>query len=201
MAIRQVHTIIAKNTGKTPIRISIKPTKRSDPLYDADGGQLILNPGKSITVEEERVDLSHLENLRKLGSMKVFKRITEVGEAEEEAESLDLVFEYKIADDEDLTEISPDETVDGLFPEQDTTGTFRITNNGDLDANVSAASFDPGNRASVENFSSSTISGGSSNEFDIGWGFADPFEEDLTVTINGTDYTFTFEGEIVPGGF
>lgn len=205
MASKSIQAVILSNQGRTPIVVSISESRRpsSERIWTGPTGSITLSPGKRIVVELSRVNFSHLRNLERLGSLKIEQRqqaIVIPDEEEEEAEALDLVFEYDISGS-GLTEISPDETVSGLFIDLSDNGSeFRVTNNSGTDANVTAASFSPGTHLSVINFSSSIISSGGTNIFNIQPEIADPFDEDLTITINGVDYTFTLQGTVVSIG-
>jgi len=200
MATKNVNTIKAVNTGLAPIRIAIKPTKRSNPIFNAAGGQVVLNPGKSVVAEEERFDLSHLENLAKLGSMKSTRQVVAVEIPDPIVQTLDLSFTYAIAGP--ATSMEPDAVITGLTPSEFNFSEIVVTNDGDLDADVTAAVISPGaSSTSINGFSGSTIANGGTNSFNINWGSSGggPFDEDLTITINGVDYLFTFQGEIQGG--
>lgn len=187
------------NISKRPIKIAIAEDARST-IFTAHG-VITISSGKTISVEEKRINLSVLENLRKLGFLKYGSSVTvsivSTPEAPEE-EALNLGFTYAIGGGP--TSMSPDDIISGLGPVEFNSSAIVVTNNGVNPVDVEAATISPGSDGSISGFVPSTINNGGTNSFNILWGAASAFDEDLTITVNGTNFIFTFQGTIQGGG-
>jgi len=190
-------TITIYNISNQPITFNIKSSPNSEIFTGS--GMTTLAKGKFITVEETRINFSVLKNMARLGLVKTaFATQKDEVVVPGPVAVLDLSFTYAIGGP--ATSMDPDDVITGLAPVEFTLSAIVVTNDGDLDANVTAAVLSPASNASVNGFSSSIIANGSTNSFNLSWGGANPFDEDLTITINGTGYLFTFQGNIAGGG-
>lgn len=191
-------TVTISNISSQSVTVNVKPSPTSS-IFAGDG-MTTIGKGKSITVEETRVNFSVLKRLGKLGLIRTnYATQKDAVVPAAPSATLDLSFTYAIGGP--ATSMSPDEIISGLSPLEFAFSAIVITNDGDLDANVSAASLSPGSDASINGFGASTISEGGTNSFNLNWGAGGGgFDEDLTITINGTDYVFTFQGTIQTAG-
>lgn len=188
--------ITITNLSRRPLSFAVAPDPKST-LF-TPSGMVTLLAGKTIRVELKRISEPLMTRFKELGLIRfsISKQET-APPAPEVPEALMLTFTYAIGGP--VTEMDPDEIISGLAPVEFTSGTIVVTNNGTSSVDVEAASLDPASNATISGFTPSTIGNGGTNTFNLDWGGANPFDEDLTITVNGQDFVFTFQGSIQGG--